>query len=48
MTPEDAHAEALRRIRHAKDTGAEVLDLGDLPMAELPAELGALTRMPRS
>jgi len=25
MTPEDAHAEALRRIRHASETSAEAL-----------------------
>ncbi len=45
MTADDAHAEALRRIRHAKETDAEVLDLGDLPLADLPAELGTLTKL---
>jgi internalin A len=42
MSPEEAYAEVLKRIRHARETNAEVLDLGDLPMSELPEELGKL------
>src|SRR5437667_138175 len=29
MTLEEAHAMAVRRITHARETGAEILDLGD-------------------
>src|SRR5205085_2893759 len=37
--------EALRRIREAKETDAEILDLGDLALETLPPELGGLTRL---
>src|SRR3954464_8061846 len=40
MTP---YEEALRRIAEAKERGAELLDLGDLRLKELPRELGSLT-----
>lgn len=39
MTPDEAHAEAVRRIAEAHETRAEMLDLGDLPLANLPEEL---------
>src|SRR4051812_44482967 len=39
------HEEALRRIAEAERTGAEVLDLGDLALEELPPELGRLSRL---
>jgi internalin A len=38
-TQAEARAEAVRRIAHARATGAEVLDLGDLDLEELPREL---------
>jgi internalin A len=37
--------EAERRIEEARRTGAEVLDLGDLGLRELPASLGELPRL---
>src|SRR5579883_1932252 len=42
MTPAKAHAEALRRIAAARATNAEILDLGDLALKELPHELSDL------
>jgi hypothetical protein len=42
MTPEDAQAEAIRRIHHARDTGADWLDLGDLPIEAVPADIRTL------
>lgn len=33
---------ALARIREARTTGADILDLGDLPLDELPTELASL------
>ena len=42
MTP---HEEALRRIAEAKATNADLLDLGDLPLKQLPKELGELTHL---
>ena len=44
MTPEeeDAHAEAVRRIRDAYATGVDWLDLGDLPIEVVPAEIRIL------
>ncbi|MEZ6138947.1 MAG: COR domain-containing protein [Zavarzinella sp.] len=40
MTSDEAQNEAIRRIRHCQETGQIWLDLGDLQMDELPAELG--------
>ncbi len=40
-------AEALRRIEEARRTQADTLDLGDLALAELPAELRDLTHLRR-
>ena len=45
MTPADAHAEALRRIAHARESAAEMLDLGDLPLDQLPDALGELPEL---
>ena len=42
MTPEQAHAEALRRIEAAAESGQDWLDLGDLPLAAIPLEIGRL------
>lgn len=42
LTQEEARAEAVRRIAHARDTGAEVLDLGDLGLEALPEEIREL------
>ncbi|NOT87605.1 MAG: TIR domain-containing protein [Lysobacter sp.] len=42
MTPEQAHAEALRRIEAAVESGQDWLDLGDLPLAAIPLEIGRL------
>jgi hypothetical protein len=42
MTPEEAYAEALRRIREAEETGAVALDLSRLELNRLPRELGRL------
>jgi internalin A len=42
MTPEQAHAEALRRIDFAAQTGQHWLDLGDLPLRRLPNEIARL------
>jgi internalin A len=42
MTPEQAYAEALRRIEAAVDSGQDWLDLGDLPLAAIPPEIGRL------
>lgn len=42
MTPEQAHAEALRRIDLAAQTGQHWLDLGDLPLRRLPDEIARL------
>jgi len=39
MTPEEAYAEARRRIREAKKTGALELYLGGLALNRLPREL---------
>jgi len=39
MTP---HQKALRRIADAKATNANFLNLADLPLDELPKELGEL------
>jgi hypothetical protein len=38
-------AEAERRIEEARRTKAEVLDLGDLALSELPANLGDLLHL---
>jgi hypothetical protein len=44
MTPEEeAYEEALRRIRFAEETGALELDLSQLALNRLPAELESLT-----
>src|SRR5262245_43480807 len=42
MTPQQ---EALRRIADAKASNAELLDLGDLWLKEVPKELGELTQL---
>ena len=44
MTPEEAYAEALRRVRKVKETGASALDLSNLGfLRQLPQELAGLT-----
>jgi internalin A len=43
MSPTEAQAEAVRRIRQARAEGAWLLDLGDLPLDELPEGLGTLS-----
>lgn len=40
MTPEEAYEEALRRIEHAAATNATKLVLYDLPLLQLPSEIG--------
>src|SRR5579883_2906913 len=45
MTPEEAYAEAVRRIKDAKKGRKSVLDLGDLPLDRLPEEIGSLSRL---
>ncbi len=45
MTDSEAQAEAVRRIGEARRTNATVLDLGDLPLAKLPEELGQLRQL---
>ncbi|MBP6748433.1 MAG: leucine-rich repeat domain-containing protein [Xanthomonadaceae bacterium] len=42
MTPEQAYAEALRRIEAAAASGQDWLDLGDLPLDAIPPEIGRL------
>src|SRR5437879_6146221 len=42
MTPSEAKAEARRRIAAAKESGATLLDLGNLGLAEIPAEIASL------
>ena len=42
MTP---HEEALRRIVDAKARNADLLDLGDLRLEDVPKELGELTQL---
>jgi len=42
MTPAQAHAEALRRIEAAAESGQDWLDLGDLPLAAIPQEIERL------
>src|SRR5436305_1751680 len=39
MSPEEARQEVIRRIEEARAEGAWLLDLGDLPLDELPEEL---------
>ena len=45
MTPEEAHAEAVRRVAHARAAGVKHLDLGDLPLVRLPDELTVLDQL---
>src|SRR5208283_2091301 len=45
MTPEEAYAEALRRIREAKEAGAVRLDLSRLALNRFPRELASLTSL---
>src|SRR2546421_9763368 len=45
MTSDEAHAEALRRIRACAESGDDLLDLGDLPLDRLPDELKALKHL---
>lgn len=42
MTAADAYRLALRRIEVAERTNAEILDLGDLPLIQLPHEISRL------
>lgn len=42
VSPQEAYAEAERRIAEAEDSGAKHLDLGDLPLYELPPSLSRL------
>jgi len=42
MTPTEASEEAVRRIRTLEENGSDVLDLGDLPLGELPREITQL------
>jgi hypothetical protein len=42
MTPKQAHAEAVRRIEAAAQSGQHWLDLGDLPLEEVPGEIAVL------
>ena len=42
MTPEQAYAEAVRRIEQAAQSGQHWLDLGDLPLDAIPPEIGRL------
>ncbi len=42
MTPEQAYAEALRRIEQAAESGQHWLDLGDLSLDAIPPEIGRL------
>jgi internalin A len=43
MTPEQAYAEAIRRIEAAADSGQHWLDLGDLPIEAVPPEIERLS-----
>jgi internalin A len=43
MTPEQAHAEALRRIEAAVESGQDWLDLGDLPIEVIPQDIAKLS-----
>jgi internalin A len=43
MTPEQAHAEAVRRIDAAAESGQYWLDLGDLPIEVIPLEIQRLS-----
>ncbi len=43
MTPEQAYAEAIRRIEAAADSGQHWLDLGDLPIEVVPPEIERLS-----
>lgn len=43
MTPEQAHAEALRRIEAAAESGQDWLDLGDLPLEVIPLEIARIS-----
>ena len=42
MTPEQAYAEAVRRIEQAAQSRQHWLDLGDLPLDAIPVEIGRL------
>ncbi len=44
-SPDDSidYQEAIRRILVARETNAEILDLGDLDLEELPVEIGSLS-----
>src|SRR4051794_27418889 len=44
MSPEECQ-EAVRRIEQARTEGTWLLDLGDLPLDDLPQELGSLTQL---
>ena len=43
MTLDEANAEAIRRIRAAKDCGQWRLDFGELPIERIPDEIGELS-----
>jgi internalin A len=47
MTPEQAYAEALRRIEATVESGQDFLDLGNLPLTSIPLEIGQLARQLR-
>jgi Leucine-rich repeat (LRR) protein len=45
MNASEAYDEAMSRIDNAFERGSYELDLGDLDLSELPAELGSLTEL---
>jgi internalin A len=45
MTPDEALAEARRRIAAARASNATLLDLGDLGLEEIPPEIGELAAL---
>ncbi len=42
LSPEQAYEEALRRIEANRASQASVLDLGDLPLKDIPGEISRL------
>ena len=42
MIPEAAHQQAIRRIEAARERKAQILDLGDLPLTQIPADIVGL------
>lgn len=45
MSPDEAIAEAKRRIAEARESDAELLFLGDLGLTRVPSEIGQLTSL---